>query len=105
MVHETDREALCEAMGEQDMVPEAMALTSDAHLLNLARLAAWILGAVIIGPAGVGKTTFLELLKAELRQNSDRPIITMALTHRAARIAGGVTIAIPTHIRSLGRRR
>ena len=93
VVHETDRDALCDAMDELDMIPEAMADTRDAHLPNLACLAAENKGACLIGPGGVGKTTLLQLLRADIRLRSDRPIITMALTHRAARLAGGVTIA------------
>ena len=90
---EADRATLCDIMDEHDMIPEAMANTRDAHLPNLAAFAAKNRGACFIGPGGVGKSTILKLVEAEIRLTSDRPIILMALTHRAARLVGGVTIA------------
>ena len=58
VVHETDREEMCIAMDERDMIPEAMSDERDAHLPNLAKLIVENGGAQIIGPAGVGKTFF-----------------------------------------------
>ena len=47
-----------------------------------------------MGPAGVGKTWFSKMVDEEIRKiEEDAKIISMALTHVAARLAGGCTIA------------
>ncbi len=46
------------------------------------------------GPAGVGKTTFSKMVYEEIyKTDENAKIYPMALTHVAARLAGGCTIA------------
>ena len=61
---------------------------------KLARLVVLNGGGLITGPAGVGKTVLSrKVTEAILEAEPDAQVIDMALTHVAARLAGGCTVA------------
>ena len=98
VVREDDRERLREVMDDHGMIPEAIGDRRDEHLPDLARLAVENGGACIIGPAGVGKTHLINMIRGDIEtQDPNANIVTMAFTHRAARIAGGSTVTYCLH--------
>ena len=58
---------MCIAMDERDMILDAMSEDRDAHIPNLAKTIIENGGAQIIGPAGTGKTTFLDEVRAKIQ--------------------------------------
>ena len=85
-------------MDDLDLIPEAMGEGRDDHLPNLTRAIVANEGACISGAAGTGKTKLIEMIVSEIqKEHPGATIITMAFTHRAARIAGGKTISHCLH--------
>jgi hypothetical protein len=97
-VFETNKTSIMKAAKELQIqcCPPSCVHWDDCKYVNrtFARLVVASHGGYISGAAGVGKTTLIKEIKEEiLRDDPDAHIISMALTHVAARLAQGCTIA------------
>jgi len=109
-IRETDAEAIAKYMEELGVTPYTLVELSEKeqekeadgrnalNLRNLAKIVAHRQGACVCGPAGVGKTWFSKMIDEEIfKIDKDAKIHPMALTHVAARLTGGSTIAHALH--------